>query len=355
MNKKSYLIAAAVGLALVVWMLSGLLIGSDSDSQAQTAATSEAAAPMRVEVETHTAEAVELSIENQGDTQALHDIQLRAETTGRVAEVLAREGERVTEGDLVVRLAAGDRDARQAEAQAAVAQAQADFDAAERLQGEGYQSSIAVSGAQAALAAAKARLKTINQEITDTRIRAPIDGVLESRAAEVGDYVSVGDAVARILVNDPLIVVAQVAQQDINAIELGREAEVELATGDTLTGRVRYISAAAESGSRTFRVEIEADNPDSVPAGVSATIRIPIEPVEAHFLSPAWLSLRDSGQVGVKGVDEDDLVVFHPVDIVRTERDGVWVSGLPERLRVITTGQGYVREGEPVTPVVSED
>jgi multidrug efflux system membrane fusion protein len=57
----------------------------------------------------------------------------------------------------------------------------------------------------------------------------------------------------------------------------------------------------------------------------------------------------------VKGVDEDDLVVFHPVDIVRTERDGVWVSGLPERLRVITTGQGYVREGEPVTPVVSED
>ena len=55
MNKKSYLIAAAVGLALVVWMLSGLLIGSDSDSQAQTAATSEAAAPMRVEAETHTA------------------------------------------------------------------------------------------------------------------------------------------------------------------------------------------------------------------------------------------------------------------------------------------------------------
>jgi multidrug efflux system membrane fusion protein len=254
MNKKSYLIAAAVGLALVVWMLSGLLIGNESDSQAQPAATSKATAPMRVEVETHTAEPVELSIENQGDTQALHDIQLRAET-------------------MVVRLAAGDRDARQAEAQAAVAQAQADFDAAERLQGEGYQSSIAVSGAQAALAAAKARLKTINQEITDTRIRAPIDGVLESRAAEVGDYVSVGDAVARILVNDPLIVVAQVAQQDINAIELGREAEVELATGDTLTGRVRYISAAAESGSRTFRVEIEADNPDGVPAGVSAARR----------------------------------------------------------------------------------
>ena len=354
MNNKSYLIAAAVGLSLVLWMLSGLLIGSGSDSSAPSTPASAAATPMRVEVETHRAEQVERYIENQGDTQAQHDIQLRAETTGQVAEVLANEGDRVAVGDVVVRLALGDRQSRQAEAQARVAQAQADFDAAQRLQGEGYQSAIAVSEARAALASAQARLEAIEQEITDTRIRAPIDGVLESRPAEVGDYLSVGDAVARIMDSNPLIIVAHVAQQDIGQVRLGRQAQIALATGDSLEGQVRYISAAAERGSRTFRVEIAADNPNRLPAGVSATIRIPVEPVRGHFLSPAWLSLEDSGQVGVKGVDDENNVVFYPVNIVRTERDGVWVSGLPERLRVITVGQGFVREGEPVTPVNSE-
>ena len=42
------------------------------------------------------------------------------------------------------------------------------------------------------------------------------------------------------------------------------------------------------------------------------------------------------------------MVVFHSVDIVRTGVDGVWVTGLPERVRVITVGQGFVREGDRV-------
>ena len=38
-------------------------------------------------------------------------------------------------------------------------------------------------------------------------------------------------------------------------------------------------------------------------------------------------------------------MVFHPAEVVRAEADAVWLAGLPERLRLITVGQGFVRPG----------
>ncbi len=349
MNLKSYLIALAIALVLAAWMLSGQF-GSD-EAGAENAEQPVKAAVMDVQVRRVQAETVQRFLENQGDTRADQDIELRAETAGQVAEVNAEEGERVETGEVIVRLALGDREARRTEAEALVAQREANFTAAEGLMAEGYQSDIAVREARAALASARAQLAAIEEEIENSVIVAPISAMLESRPAAVGDYLGVGEVVARLLDTDPMIATAYVAQQDIRKVRLGSEAEIELATGDRLTGQVSYISAAAESGSRTFRVEVQAPNPNALPAGVSATIRIPLEPVQAHFLSPAWLSLDERGEVGVKGVDGNNTVVFHPVEIVRAERDGVWVTGLADETRLITVGQGFVRAGERVNPV----
>ena len=352
MNLKSYLIAFAMALLLGLWMLSGQF-GVD-DSPAQSAGAEDERAAMAVRVTRVDAEPVQRFLENQGDTRADEDVRVRAETAGRVVAVEVEEGDRVAAGDPLVRLAMNDRAARRAEAEARVLQAKADFEAAQRLRGDGFQSEVAVNEARAALESARARLAAIEEEIADTRIEAPVAGVVEERPVAVGDYVAVGDDVARLIDADPLIAVANVAQQDIRKVRPGSRAQIELATGDKLEGKVTYISSAAESGSRTFRVEVTAPNPKGLPVGVSATVRIPLAPIEAHFVSPAWLSLEDTGQVGVKAVDEQDRVVFYPVDIVRAERDGVWVSGLPGSLRIITVGQGFVRPGEPVRPMLRD-
>lgn len=353
MNLKSYLIAASIALALVVWMLSGLFGGADAPAEDAEAPATEAL--MDVRVTALSPERVERFLESQGDTQAERDVRLRAETEGRVLEVRADEGDTVEAGDVLIRLDLADREARLAEAKARVAQRTADFEAARRLEGDGFQSEIAVNEARAGLETARAQLAAIEEDIDNTRIAAPVSGVIERRSVDEGDYLAVGEDVARLLDADPMIAVVDVAQQDIAKVRLGSEAEIELATGDTLTGEVRYISGAAESGSRTFRVEIAAPNPDGLPVGVSATVRIPQTPVDAYFLSPAWLSLEESGEVGVKVVNADDEVVFHPVEIVRTDRDGVYVTGLPDEPRVITVGQGFVRNGERVNPVERDE
>jgi multidrug efflux system membrane fusion protein len=102
---------------------------------------------------------------------------------------------------------------------------------------------------------------------------------------------------------------------------------------------------------RTFAVELEVPNPDgTLPAGVTAEIQITGGTAMAHKISPSLLSLETDGTIGVKTLDDQDQVVFHPVEIARSQTDGIWVTGLPETARIITVGQGYVLAGQMVEP-----
>ena len=122
--------------------------------------------------------------------------------------------------------------------------------------------------------------------------------------------------------------------------------------GRKAQGKLTFISRLGDEETHSFRVEAEVPNESrQLNAGVSAELRIATGKAMAHFLSPAILSLDDKGQVGVKSVNSEGKVDFHPIDLVRTEADGVWVSGLPEQLKIITEGQGFVSAGESVITV----
>ena len=71
----------------------------------------------------------------------------------------------------------------------------------------------------------------------------------------------------------------------------------------------------------------------------------------AQKLSPALLALDDLGQMGIRTVDADNAVQFHPVEIVADAVDGIWVTGLPAAATIITVGQELVVAGEKVEPV----
>ena len=74
----------------------------------------------------------------------------------------------------------------------------------------------------------------------------------------------------------------------------------------------------------------------------------------AHRLPSALLSLDDQGVLGVKSVNNEGRVVFHEAHIERADGDAVWLSGLPDELKIITRGQGFVQPGEQVR-VTDED
>ena len=99
-------------------------------------------------------------------------------------------------------------------------------------------------------------------------------------------------------------------------------------------------------------VEIVIPNRDrTVRDGITAQIRLFASELRAHFLSPALMTLDEMGRLGVKAVDENDRVIFHPVRILADRTNGIWVDGLPDRLTLITVGQEFVRTGQRIEPV----
>ncbi|GGK48339.1 efflux RND transporter periplasmic adaptor subunit [Salinarimonas ramus] len=348
---RSTLIAAAVAVALVAWIASGYLLDG-AEPAVEPTAPSAARQPFPVEVRRSSAAPVTRALLNQGEVLPNRSVTLRAEVAGRLAEIAAPEGTRVEEGDLVARVDAGDLPARLEEARALVDQAQADYDAALELEDRGVTTQATLRERFTALQSARATLDRIEREIANTSIEAPFGGIVNTLAIDEGEFVPVNGEIATLIDNDPLVVAIDVPQQSIGDVAVGRPAQVAFVTGRAAEGEVSYVSAAAQPETRTFRVEIRVPNPDGeVPSGISAETRIPIEEVPAHFFSPALLSLSSEGQLGVKTVTQEGIVDFHAVDIVQARAQGVYVSGLPDEILLITVGQGFVAEGEEVRVV----
>ena len=77
-------------------------------------------------------------------------------------------------------------------------------------------------------------------------------------------------------------------------------------------------------------------------------ITIDIKSVKAHKISPSILTLQDDGTIGVKALNDSNTVVFYPITKVKDTIDGMWVTGLPEKVKLIITGQEYITEGKIV-------
>ena len=348
------LLSAAVLLLVAMWMASGQLQSSaKSASEAAAVRESRAVEPMKVLVESLRASEVAVEVVVQGQLEPDRRLDLRAETGGQVVEIPVRKGDRVERGQVLLRLTADDRPARVAQARAELARQRLDLEAARRLVDRKMQSESQLKLAEASVAAARAALKAAELDLERTEIRAPFDGVLEAVHVELGSLLDRADPVMELVDDTRLKAVGYVPQQSAPVLALGQPASVRLLDGRIADARIAFVSKVADAKTRSFRVEaaVAASGGVALAAGVSAELRITVGAEQAHFMSPSILTLDAQGQVGVKAVDADRTVVFHPVSLVRTQVDGVWVSGLPEHAHVIVQGQGFVIGGQRVAPV----
>jgi multidrug efflux system membrane fusion protein len=265
--------------------------------------------------------------------------------------VLVDMGADLEAGQLIARLDIAAREADLDRAERERDRAQREFDNATALVARGVATVDRVSEALADLAAAEASVSAAQEAIEDTEIRAPFAGRLDSLDINLGEFVSTGGNVGRVVDNTPLKISIQIPQQSLRDIRVGQSAKVAFITGETAVGEVTFVATSADAETRTFMARIEVANTDgAIPAGISAQLRIPTGEVTAHFISPAILSLDTDGTLGIKTVNDDDVVEFHQISIVRAQTDGIWISGLPDTARIISIGQGFVNDGETVDP-----
>jgi multidrug efflux system membrane fusion protein len=150
---------------------------------------------------------------------------------------------------------------------------------------------------------------------------------------------------------DPMLFVGAVPEIRMNLAKVGLEATITTVSGQSAKGKVSYLSSSADPGTRSFPVEIEIPNGDGkILDGITATAVVNLGSAPVHLLPQSALTLDDAGVIGVRAVAADGKVVFYPLTIVRDTREGVWVTGLPPRVDVITVGQDFVQPGQIVKP-----
>ena len=350
--KTSSWIAIGLFAATAAWLASGYIIDGGNEDEEDRAATAQ---PTLVEVRSSEATTVPQYIFAQGGAQPFRTADVVAQAAGTIDAVLVQEGDQVRAGTVIARIRLDARSSRRESAQARIETLEADLEGMRQLAKDGFAAESRVRELEAQLESARAELAGIREEIEDTEVKAPIPGIVSDVFLNAGQFAPAAGQIIRIVDNSPLRVTLHISQRDVGKVDRGSVALVSFATGGLAKGRVCFIAPAADPETRTFRVEVRVSNEDRrIPSRISAELRLKTGEVKAHFISPAILALDDAGELGVKSVDENGKAAFHPVDILRAETDGVWIGGLPDRLQLISTGQGYVRQGESVR-VANED
>jgi membrane fusion protein (multidrug efflux system) len=197
-----------------------------------------------------------------GSLEPFRVVSVPVEQDGRIAELLAGEGQALREGDLILRL-----DSALLEAEYSRAKAQADFDRRtlerstellergvfNRSQIEEAEAKAAVSGAILQVAATNLQRATVN---------APVGGILNDLPVEAGEWVSRGDPVAQIVEVGRMKVVIQVPERDVHYLRSGSSIRMTVDALDDrpIQGQVSYISEIADDLTRTTRVEVTVEN-----------------------------------------------------------------------------------------------
>lgn len=343
--KKPYVIALSTIVIIVVWMASGLL-GDDNDNNTSK---DKPTRPLLVKTDIQTAQKVQLNLTVQSSAEAKRQVMLHSDISGRIDSIKFDEGQRVNKDTILVTLAPQDRLVKLEKAKAEVEAKRKAYQRAKKLVTDGYQSESALEDSFALLKSAQASVAEVELQIEHLTIKAPFNGVFDSKMVEIASYVTPSTEIARFVDASTLKVIIPVSQQNIKDVKIGTSATVNFATGDKREGYVTFIPQVANENTRTFNVEVTIANDDlSVPAGISAEAIIAIKKVNAHFISPAILSLDSEGQIGVKVVEGTSKVKLYPVTIVNAEAEGVWVKGLPHTAKIITVGQGFVDDGSKV-------
>ena len=349
--RKNLKVASIFAALVLLWLASGLF----SEPKAPVPNLLDAMASMSdsslpsVVIEEIRAESRTRRRVLRGKTVSKQTASVSTEISGIVVSRPVERGARVSEGQVLCEIAIDDRAALVTEAMATLTQAEIEHDGALALQGDNLLAEAQVAQSAARLESAKANLLRRELDLRRTKVTAPFSGVVETQPLVVGDLARVGDVCATLINLNPILVEVSVSERDVGALRLGEGASARTSNGEYVEGTITFVGSQSDDLTRTYLAEITIPNPDyEIRAGLTAVVELPGEAVKAHRVSPSLFTLNDAGVLGLRTIDRENRVEFYPVSILEDSPDGAWVTGLPERARLITIGHEFVAEGQAV-------
>ncbi len=298
-----------------------------------------------------------------GNVAAWQDMVVGSELSGvRLQELHAQVGDRVRKGQLLAQHNTDTIEVDIALAQAALAEAQAaQAEAARNADALRALTDIAaVSGLQqnqvltqelmtrARAQSAKAQLDMQRLRLKQAQVLAPDDGVVTARTAVVGAVPMVGQELFRLVRKGRLEWRGELTAQEMPLVKPGMKVMLTAPDGRELLARVRMISPVVDTTSRTALVY--ADLPDAAPVNAGTYLRGRIQLAESKAtLLPETAVVQRDGFRYVFVLNDDQTVRQVKVETGRRDAQRVEIrSGLPEGAQIVSTGAGFLADGDVV-------
>ncbi len=302
---------------------------------------------------------------------------------GIAGEVLFVIGDTVTKGDLLVRLETEQIEIEKRSAEASLETARAGVATAEAslalaIQGLNrqtkLQNSTAFSRAQfedlqqeaarargelaravAQVGMAEASMSMMAFNLNNTEIIAPFTGVVTERIAQPGQYLRVGDPVARLLDADRLEIEAQTPTELTSGLPPGKEVNVLFGSDVSATATVRAILPIETIATRTRPVRFTADlsgvDPLRIAVGKSVSLQIPVSAPREAILAAKDALVQARGGGWSIFVVEDGKANPRPVTLGVSAGGQIEIlSGLDVGDEIVVRGNERLRPGQDVAP-----
>ena len=360
---------ALVVVLLLVAIVWGILARSRHEKNLKQATDEEAVPTVQVMHPTSGAQAEELRL--PANTEAFVDTPIYSRTNGYLQKWFADIGTPVKKGQLLAIVQTPEVDQQVQQADAEVKTAQANEQLAETTANrwknllaknavsrqEADQASADLLARQAALNAAQANLRRLQQLQGFERIYAPFSGIVTARNVDIGSLIQAGDSNAphselfHISSIDRLRVYVAVPEVNASAVRAGEQVQVtsDAFPGQTFTGTIARSSEAIDPQSRTLNTEVDLDNPDhKLLPGQYAFVHLPLAAGAHSMTLPSNAILFRSEGVRV-GLVVHNHVHLQPITIGHDYGASVEVTaGLQPSDAVILNPSDSLAEGQEV-------
>jgi len=286
--------------------------------------------------------------------EAFAEADVIAKVEGEIREVLAEEGDEVTEGQVIAHLD-GDRLRLELnESRARLRKMQRDFERNKDLRGKGLLSEGDFEKLQYDLEALQASYNLASLELDYTQIRAPINGVVSERYVKIGNTIRIGDPLYRVTGLDPLVAYLHIPEREYRQISAGQPVTIDIdALADQrIIAAVTRVSPIVDAATGTFKITIEIrDNERRIKPGMFGRMSIVYDRHENVLQIPRSAIVEELGSESVFVVEEGKAI--HKLVTTGYGENGMIevVSGLADTDNVIIVGQVGLKPDATVTVI----
>lgn len=233
-------------------------------------------APVKVDVLTVATQQAPVQTEIVGTVQPVDRAEIAAKVTGTIEKIPVVLGSRVKEGDLLVKINAGEISAKVIQAQAQLEQAGRNLERERKLLAKDAATAENVKSLEEAFRIAEAAHREAKVMLSYTTITAPFDGQVTRKNANVGDLATPGLPLLQLEDTGNLQVVTSVPEALVLEINPGDSLPIHIPAADLdLHGKVTEIAPAADPLSRTAAVKIDIEEKVRLRSGQFARVGLP--------------------------------------------------------------------------------